>query len=95
LSGLDVTTALLLRDLLLALAAQGRIIFYSSHVLEVVEKVCARVLILCKGRVVADGTIYELRDRLHEPSLEGVFSQLTQDARSHDTIEHILEVMQS
>src|SRR5579863_7760730 len=51
LSGLDVTTALVLRDLLDELAAAGRMILYSSHVLDVLEKVCSRVLILCKGRV--------------------------------------------
>src|SRR5271157_17759 len=52
LSGLDVTTALVLRDLMVGLAARGSMILYSSHVLDVLEKVCAKVLILCKGRVV-------------------------------------------
>ena len=95
LSGLDVTTALLLRDLMRGLAARGRIIFYSSHVLEVVEKVCLRVLILCKGRVVADDAIDQLRGRLHEASLEGVFAQLTQDQPGRNLSDDILEVMQA
>ena len=50
LSGLDVTTALVLRELVEGLAARGRMILYSSHVLDVLEKVCSRVLILCKGQ---------------------------------------------
>ena len=95
LSGLDVTTALLLRDLMSGLAARGRIIFYSSHVLEVVEKVCLRVLILSKGRVVADGAIHQLRDRLHQASLEGVFAQLTKESHHRDVASDILEVMQA
>ena len=66
---LDVNTALVLRELMQSLAARGKLIFYSSHVLEVVEKVCSRVLILHKGRVVADGAIEQLRDLVHEPSL--------------------------
>jgi len=94
LSGLDVTTALLLKDLMRGLAARGRIIFYSSHVLEVVEKVCLRVIILSKGRMVADDAIENLRRRLHEESLEGVFAQLTSESRSHETADRILEAMQ-
>jgi ABC-2 type transport system ATP-binding protein len=95
LSGLDVTTALLLKDLMRGMAERGRYIFYSSHLLEVVERVCLRVIILCKGRIVADGAIEQLRDRLHEESLEGVFAQLTSEPRSHDAADHILEVMQA
>src|SRR5205085_9721335 len=56
-SGLDVTSALVLRRLLRALAGQGKIIVYSSHVLEVVEKICSTVLILRQGEVVAYDSI--------------------------------------
>ena len=62
LSGLDVTTALVLRELVEGLAARGRMILYSSHVLDVLEKVCSRVLILCKGRVAAHDSIEHLRE---------------------------------
>jgi ABC-2 type transport system ATP-binding protein len=77
-SGLDVSAALLFRQLLQDLAAQGRTILFSSHVLEVVEKLCSRVLILYKGKVVAQNSIANLRDLLALPSLVEVFSQLTQ-----------------
>jgi ABC-2 type transport system ATP-binding protein len=65
LSGLDVTTALVLRELVEGLAARGRMILYSSHVLDVLEKVCSQVLILCKGRVAAHDSIEHLRESMH------------------------------
>jgi ABC-2 type transport system ATP-binding protein len=95
LSGLDVSTALVLRDLMAGLAARGRMILYSSHVLDVLEKVCARVLILCKGRVVAHDTIEHLRESMQESSLEGIFGQLTREQDHRTVAEHILEVMRT
>ena len=93
-SGLDVTTALVLRELMQGLGARGRIIFYSSHVLEVVEKVCSRVLILNKGKVAAHDSIEHLRELMHQPSLEGIFAELTREHDHQAIAGHILEVMQ-
>ena len=76
LSGLDVTAALVFRNLIRSLAADGKVILYSSHVLEVVEKVATRVLILRKGKVVAHDSVGRLRELLASPSLEDVFAQL-------------------
>jgi len=95
LSGLDVTTALVLRELLEGLAARGRMILYSSHVLDVLEKVCSQVVILCKGRVVAHDSIEHLRDSMHESSLEGIFGQLTREHNHQAVAGHILQVMQA
>ena len=95
LSGLDVTTALVLRELMQELAARGRMIFYSSHVLEVVEKVCARVLILNKGRVAAHDSIDHLRETMHQGSLEGVFAELARVENPQVLAGRILEVMQA
>ena len=95
LSGLDVTTALVLRELLEGLAARGRMILYSSHVLDVLEKVCSQVLILCKGRVMVHDSIEHLRESMHESSLEGIFGQLTREHDHRAVAEHILEVMQA
>jgi ABC-2 type transport system ATP-binding protein len=75
-SGLDVGTALVLRAVVRALAADGRIIFYSSHELETVEKLSTRVIILRAGRIVADDSASRLRELMAAPSLEDVFSQL-------------------
>lgn len=79
LSGLDVNAALLFRELVKRLAEAGKTVFYSSHVLEVVEQLCHRVVILDKGRMVADGTMAELRGRLHEASLNEIFRKLTSE----------------
>lgn len=61
LSGLDVNAGLMVRDLVAALAAEGKAILYSSHVLDVVERVCDRALIIHEGRLIADGTLEELK----------------------------------
>ena len=76
-SGLDVNMAIVLRSLVRALAAEGKTILYSSHVLEVVEKICSTVVILRKGRMVAYDSVERLRDLMEQPSLESVFAQLT------------------
>jgi ABC-2 type transport system ATP-binding protein len=75
-SGLDVGTALVLRAVVRALAADGRMIVYSSHELETVEKISTRVIILRAGRIVADDSASRLRELMAVPSLEDVFSQL-------------------
>ena len=95
LSGLDVTTALVLRELLQNLAAQGKMIFYSSHVLEVLEKVCSSVLVLSKGRMVAHDTLDRLREVMHQPSLEGIFAQLTRDENHPAVAGRIMEAMRA
>ncbi|HEY3840482.1 MAG TPA: ABC transporter ATP-binding protein [Bryobacteraceae bacterium] len=95
LSGLDVNTMLAVRELLHGLAANGKTILYSSHVLEVMEKICARVLILRKGRVVADDSIGHLRQVTEQMSLEGVFAHLTADGSAHVLAGRILDCMQS
>jgi ABC-2 type transport system ATP-binding protein len=75
-TGLDVNTTMMLRHLVRTLAARGKAILYSSHILEVVEKVCDRIIVLQRGKVVADDSIARLRSVLSSSSLEGVFAQL-------------------
>jgi ABC-2 type transport system ATP-binding protein len=77
LTGLDTDSAIVVKRLLSTLAAQGRTVLYSSHVLEVVERVCARVLILNRGRIIADGSPEDLKSATHESTLEDVFRQVT------------------
>jgi len=92
-SGLDVNAAMILRSLLKALAGRQKMVLYSSHVLEVVEKVCNRVLILRKGQVVAHDSVARLREMMSESSLEGIFSQLTQPEDTDAIAQRILEVV--
>jgi ABC-2 type transport system ATP-binding protein len=92
-SGLDVTSTLVLRSLVQALAADGKMILYSSHVLEMVERVATNVLILHESRVVAYDSVSRLRDLMKLPSLEQVFREVV---HAHD-VEHqagrLVEVM--
>jgi ABC-2 type transport system ATP-binding protein len=75
-SGLDVGTGLILRSLIQELAARGKVVLFSSHELETVERVCSHVVILHRGRIVADDTIERLRTLMSVPTLEGIFQQL-------------------
>jgi len=75
-SGLDVGTSLVLRSLIQELAARGKVILFSSHELETVERICERVVILHRGKVVADDSIDRLRTLLESPTLEEIFRQL-------------------
>jgi ABC-2 type transport system ATP-binding protein len=92
-SGLDVSTALVLRAVVRALAADGRIIFYSSHELETIEKISTRVMILHDGRVVADDSAARLRELMHAPSLEDVFAQLAVTEDLDQAAEALLEAV--
>ena len=93
-SGLDVHGTALLLTLVRALAASGKMILFSSHRLDIVEKVCRRVCILHKGRVVADGSPEELRTGALM-LLEDVFAQLTQAEDDSERVQGILHAMRS
>jgi ABC-2 type transport system ATP-binding protein len=93
LSGLDVTSALVFKNLIRALSREQKVILYSSHVLEVVEKVCTRVLILRRGKVVAHDSVANLRGLLSSPSLEDVFSQLVVQEDTEKIAEDMVAVM--
>lgn len=94
-SGLDVMAAQIFRNLLQKLAADGKTVLYSSHVLEVVEKVCSRVVILRKGHVVAHDSIEKLRELMASPSLEDVFSQLAHQEDTNQIAQEILNVVRA
>jgi len=85
LSGLDVSSSLLFKHLVAELAARGKIILYISHVLEVVERICAKVIIIYKGQIKAEDSVGRLRDLMHLPSLEEIFTQLVQ----HEDMEAV------
>ncbi|RPJ38297.1 MAG: ABC transporter ATP-binding protein, partial [Chloroflexi bacterium] len=93
LSGLDVTSALVFRNLVRCLAEKGKTILYSSHVLEVVEKICTRVMILRQGKVVAHDSVDRLRTLLQSPSLEDVFAQLVVQEDTGKTANEMAAVM--
>jgi ABC-2 type transport system ATP-binding protein len=77
LNGLDASTQLMFKTLIKNLAAEGKTILYCSHILDVVERTCDRIVIIDHGRVVADGTLAELQMSSGEGSLERIFNKLT------------------
>jgi ABC-2 type transport system ATP-binding protein len=92
-SGLDVGTMLVLRHLVRALADQGKAVLYSSHVLEVVERLCTRVIVLHRGLVVANDSVEHLRTLLAQASLADVFAQLVLQKDPERTARDIAEVV--
>lgn len=93
LSGLDVTSALIVKNLIKGLGERGKAVFYCSHVLEVVEKVCSHVLILRKGRVLAYAPTSELQNAAGQPNLEHAFVHLVEDRDAEQTARDIIQVM--
>lgn len=93
LSGLDVETSLIVKDIVQRLSREGKIIFYCSHILEVVEKICSRVIIIHKGKVVADDSVENLRDLMKLPSLEEIFNQLVVHEDTEKIAKEVVKVM--
>ena len=93
LSGLDIASALLLHELIAELSRQRKTILYISHVLEVTEKVCSRVIILYQGKIVADDEVGRLRDLMQLPSLEQIFRQLAEQDDVGANARQIVAVM--
>ena len=92
-NGLDPRAARRVKDLLQELAAHGRTIVLSTHILEIAQALCDRVAIMNRGRVVAVGTLEELRSGAgsSEASLEELFLQLTGGAESKDVIDQLMK----
>ena len=93
LSGLDVVSARLFKDLLQELAAQGKAILYISHVLEVVEQVCDRVIVIAKGKILADAAPAELAKVMQLANLQDVFAQLVQQEDTRVLAQQLVDVM--
>jgi ABC-2 type transport system ATP-binding protein len=92
-SGLDVTASLLFRTLLRMFAAGGRMVLFSTHRFDMVEKLCSRVVILSRGRVAAEHDMKEFRSQ-QSRSLEEVFVQTTGQEDFTPVARQILDLMQ-
>ena len=92
-SGLDVSAARVLKAFVRALADEGKIVVFSSHVLEVVEQVCSRVVILKDGRIVGHDSVENLRNTLSLPSLDAVFAALVAEENVERRTTGLLSAM--
>jgi ABC-2 type transport system ATP-binding protein len=93
LSGLDANAVIMVKELLQVLKSEGKTIFYCSHMMDVVEKVSDRIVLIDGGRIVADGTIQELRGE-GSGSLEQIFSRLTSKDNIGERVSDIAAAMQ-
>ena len=91
--GLDATTALVVKELLRELADQGRSILLCSHIMEVVERLCTRLVIINRGTVVANGTTDEISAQTDSNSLSEAFSILTGMRNTSQTTKNILDAL--
>jgi ABC-2 type transport system ATP-binding protein len=92
---LDVVSGRLFKDLLELLASEGKAILYISHVLEVVEQVCNRVIVIAKGRVLADARPGDLTKLMSLPNLESVFAQLVEQQETRTIAQQMVDAMQT
>ncbi len=94
LSGLDANSVMVFKEILARLKARGKTIFYSSHIMEVVEKISDRILLLSSGEIVADGTFEDLRAQNAEGSLQDIFNQLTGFTEHAEIAEKFVNILE-
>ncbi len=94
LNGLDANVARIVKDLLRRLASQGKIVFFSSHILEVVERVCTRIVIINQGRTIADGTVASITQATGTATLEEAFCQATGLREGDRSAEDLLAALE-
>ncbi len=92
-SGLDIANALLFRHLLRELALRGKAVLYISHVLELVEKICEHIIVIYKGRIVADDSVKSLSHLMQLPDLEQIFTQLVQQDNMESRARDIADLI--
>ncbi|WP_435353414.1 ABC transporter ATP-binding protein [Emticicia sp. SJ17W-69] len=93
LSGLDANAVILVKEILAQLKQAGKTIFYSSHIMDVVEKISDRIVLINQGTVIANGTFEELKSQRETGSLEQIFNQLTGNTEHVHLAEEFIQVM--
>jgi ABC-2 type transport system ATP-binding protein len=93
LNGLDANSVRIFKNMIAMLAKEGKTIFYSSHIMDVVEKISDRIILLYNGKIVANGTIEELQQENGDGSLEGIFGSLTGFDKSEEIAASIVEAV--
>ncbi len=94
LAGLDANSVMVFKEIMSQLVKQGKTIFYSSHIMDVVEKISNRIILLNDGQIMADGSFNELKDQCKEGSLEEIFNQLTGFDAYKEIAEEFVSIVQ-
>lgn len=94
LSGIDANSVMVFKEVLSELVRKGKTIFYSSHIMEVVEKLSSRIILLKDGQIAADGTMENLKNELPEGSLEDIFNKLTGFNEHERIAKEIVSIME-
>ena len=89
--GLDPRSARLIKDLMIGYRDRGKTIFFSTHILEIAQTMCDRVIIINKGRIVADARVDELRAMRGEQSLEDIFLELTGGSDADEMVKELAD----
>jgi len=92
-SGLDVASALVLRSLIQELASRGKVVLFSSHELDTVERICSHIVILHRAKLVADDSIEHLRSLMQLSTLERIFAQLAVEQDSPAIARQMVELI--
>ncbi|MCW3073774.1 MAG: transporter ATP-binding protein [Flaviaesturariibacter sp.] len=95
LSGLDANSVIIVKELISKLAKDGKTIFYCSHMMDVVEKVSDRIVLIDQGRIIANGTISELRDQQGDTSLEQIFAKMTGKDSLSTTADELMRALEN
>ncbi len=93
LSGLDANSVMIIKEILAHLAKDGKTIFYSSHIMEVVEKISDRIILINNGEIIADGNFEELKNNYKESSLESIFNELTGFHQYKELAENFISIV--
>ncbi|RZT93539.1 ABC-2 type transport system ATP-binding protein [Ancylomarina subtilis] len=95
LSGLDANAVIIVKRVLQQLAKEGKTIFYSSHIMDVVEKISDRIILIDNGVVLADGSYADLNSESDNESLENLFTKLTGNSGHSETANEIINVFEN
>lgn len=94
LSGLDANSVMIVKEVLAELADEGKTIFYSSHIMDVVEKISSRIVLLADGQIAADGSFEEIKQKSNQKgSLEEIFNQLTGFTQHQEIAQSIVSIV--
>ena len=94
LNGLDANAVIIVKEIITQLAREGKTIFYCSHLMDIVEKISSRIVLIDGGRIIANGTVEQLKQDSGSTSLEELFSKLTGKNDHSEKAGQIIDVFE-